>query len=236
LSYSVTRPSRFSFARIAALALLAAFPFVFCGCRGKKDPNEAHVQLINALPSRSWVSLQVNGKTVVRRSKFGDGTGFMGIKSGRYRYAVADEREAILSGEWETQPRERYSVVIAPGNSARKPAQAVIVPLLDSPRDRVRLTFVQAVGMRAGVDLLMNNIVAIPSAKLGGDTRSMLLIPGNYELKANPAGNPRFSYAEASLRAEPGKSYVVLLSGGVNEGASGRTNDDPVALRVYEVK
>lgn len=212
---------------LAALALPLMAAVLLSGCRGHGGGDDAQVRLINALPSRNELSVAINGKTVMRRSHFGDSTGFVGVKPGRYGYSISDNYGPITRGDLSARAHDRYAVVVAPGRRQGEGAGALNVPMMgEIPRGKVAVTFVQAGEVGTSVDLLLNNVVGDADVRLAEAPHTLVLTEGNYELKANAAGDPYTTFAEASLRAASGHTYLVVLTG--------RRDVTSLSLRVYD--
>ena len=218
------RRRRFSF---AALLLAGTLSLILSGCRGHNSRDDAQVRLINALPTDEPISLAIDGKTVTK-SRFGDGTRYAGMKAGRYEYQISGSSGVLRRGEAEVGKGVRYQLIASPGAHGGL-ANASLVPVdMLAPEGKAVVTFVQAADCGAPVDLLFNNVVAVPDAALGGSHHSLAIPAGVYDLKANIADDPNRVLAEIPFSAAAGRTYLIVLMG--------RSRATPIELRVYDDK
>ncbi len=201
------------------------------GCRNSGGNEDVKVRLINAVPEPGGLNVSVDGQRVWKRSQFRSSTGYQTISSGTYPLRVdAADLGATLLVQPLTFGKDREYTVLALGqiHGGGKPAEVRV--LEDVPADqpaagKVSVRLVNAALDVGAIDLVVNNIDAIPAVGYGRRSEALTLDAGPYDLKIAATTAPDTLTDPVHLVLEPGRTYTLI--------AMGRADSPSLSLEAY---
>lgn len=212
---------------VSCAAAAAALAFALSGCRHGGNGDVAQVRLIDAVPDQDGISVAVDGRTVWKHSEFGGDSGYQSVNAGRYLVRV-QSGDRSGSQEIALDKGSHYTVVAlsaprASGLTVRAFGDDDQAPV---PDGKARLSVIDAVPIGGAVDILLDNIVAVPGLPAGRRSEALVLNAGQYEIKINAPDSVHTLGGPETERFESGRSYtlVVLAQGAEDYGIRAYTD------------